>query len=156
MDQRDIAGLGTESIDIELGWKTRHRVKHLLATQNKLSIVQLNDLDSLPNSGFTLTVAPLKLHGGSGGTARVFAVVNKAVERRLTRKRSQQRLQQQQTSTSTSKPTTEDSLWKDFESDSPPVPPIRINFNERSARSAGGNNHTKANLFSLTAFQRPC
>ncbi len=69
-----MAGLGTECIDVELGWKTKHEVKHLLAARNRVSIVQLANLEKLPPTGVELTVAPLKLTGGSGGPARVFAV----------------------------------------------------------------------------------
>ena len=72
--ERDIAGLGTECIDVELGWKTRNAVKLQLAAANRVSLVQLANLAQLPPAGIEITVAPLKLAGGSGGPARVFAV----------------------------------------------------------------------------------
>ena len=72
--ERDIAGLGTECIDVELGWKTRNAVKLQLAAANRVSLVQLANLAQLPPAGIEVTVAPLKLGGGSGGPARVFAV----------------------------------------------------------------------------------
>ena len=72
--ERDIAGLGTECIDVELGWKTRNAVKLQLAAANRVSLVQLANLAQLPPAGIEITVAPLKLGGGSGGPARVFAV----------------------------------------------------------------------------------
>ena len=41
LGQRDIAGLGTECIDVELGWKTKNEVKLQLAAANKISLVQV-------------------------------------------------------------------------------------------------------------------
>ena len=74
LGERDIAGLGTECIDVELGWKTKNEVKLQLAAANRVSLVQLANLAQLPPTGIEITVAPLKLSGGSGGPTRVFAV----------------------------------------------------------------------------------
>jgi hypothetical protein len=74
LTERDVTGLGTECIDVELGWQSKHQVKHLLAARNRVSLVQLANLSKLPPTGVELTVAPLKLVGGAGGPARVFAV----------------------------------------------------------------------------------
>jgi kynurenine formamidase len=41
LDERGIFGLGTECSDIELPWKTKQAVKHLLALSNKYSVVQV-------------------------------------------------------------------------------------------------------------------
>lgn len=73
LDARGIAGLGTECADIELPWKTKQAVKQLLAAANKYSVVQLAHVDLLPERGFDVTIAPLKMKGGSGGPTRVFA-----------------------------------------------------------------------------------
>ena len=81
MTSRGIAGLATECIDVELGWKTKNAVKKLLAAQNSPYIVQLANVRNLPHRHLTLTVAPLKLKGGAGGPARVFAVVGAQGER---------------------------------------------------------------------------
>ena len=43
LGQRDVAGLGTECIDVELGWKTKNEVKLQLAAANKVSLVQVMD-----------------------------------------------------------------------------------------------------------------
>lgn len=74
LSTRGIMGLGTECIDVELGWKTKNQVKKLLAAQNLLSIVQLANLKDLPARHLELTISPLKLQNGAGGPARVFAV----------------------------------------------------------------------------------
>ena len=52
-------------------------MKHLLGAQNKISVVQLTNLEALPPTGVHVTVAPLKLSGGAGGPARVFAVASR-------------------------------------------------------------------------------
>jgi kynurenine formamidase len=39
-------------------------------------LFQLAHVDRLPVSGFDVTIAPLKLKGGSGGPTRVFAVIH--------------------------------------------------------------------------------
>ena len=36
LSERGVSGLGTECIDVELGWKTRNQVKQTLAAQNKV------------------------------------------------------------------------------------------------------------------------
>ena len=46
------------------------QVKSLLGAQNKISVVQLTNLDALPHRGAHVTIAPLKLAGGAGGPAR--------------------------------------------------------------------------------------
>lgn len=75
LTSRGIAGLATECIDVELGWKTKNAVKKLLAAQNSPYVVQLANVRNLPHRHLTLTIAPLKLKGGAGGPARVFATV---------------------------------------------------------------------------------
>jgi len=77
MSARMVSGIGTECVDVELPAHTGNAVKQLLAARNKFSLVQMANLHQIPvNSGFHLTIAPLKLRGGSGGPARVFATVS--------------------------------------------------------------------------------
>ena len=47
-----------------------------LAKSGHFSVVQLANLDKLPRKGSRITIAPLKLKGGSGGPTRVFAHVD--------------------------------------------------------------------------------
>ena len=78
LSERRIHGIGTECIDIELPWRTGNAIKQLLAARNRYSLVQLTNLQHLPAKGIVTTVAPMKLQGGAGGPARVFAQVKKA------------------------------------------------------------------------------
>jgi len=77
-NSRSISGVGTECVDVELPSTTGNSVKQFLASRNRFSIVQMTNLDELPPNNFHVTVAPLKLRGGSGGPARVFATVAKS------------------------------------------------------------------------------
>ena len=71
LDNRSIAGIGTECPDVEL--TQNGKVKLLLAQRNRFSVVQLTNLHNLPPRDFNVNIAPLKLRNGSGGPARVFA-----------------------------------------------------------------------------------
>ena len=52
-------------------------MKQLIAARNRYSVVQLANLENLPPKGIRTTIAPMKLLGGAGGPARVFAQVLK-------------------------------------------------------------------------------
>ena len=71
LDNRSIAGIGTECPDVEL--TQNGKVKLLLAQRNRFSVVQLTNLNNLPPRDFNVNIAPLKLRNGSGGPTRVFA-----------------------------------------------------------------------------------
>jgi len=88
IEQRSIVGIGTECPDIELTQKGE--VKLLLSTRGHFSIMQLTNVDQLPMRGFSVTMAPLKLQGGSGGPTRVFAFIDPH------KKRHRDRLHQKQ------------------------------------------------------------
>ena len=75
--ERNIRGIGTECVDIELPGNTGNAVKQLIAARNRYSVVQLTNLENLPSKGILTTIAPMKLRGGAGGPARVFANVHK-------------------------------------------------------------------------------
>eukprot|EP00095_Tigriopus_kingsejongensis_P003730 maker-scaffold357_size197762-snap-gene-0.44 protein:Tk03730 transcript:maker-scaffold357_size197762-snap-gene-0.44-mRNA-1 annotation:"hypothetical protein BN940_13346" len=82
LSSRGILGLGTECIDIELGWKTKNQVKTLLAAQNLLSLVQLANVHALPHKHLEITIAPLKLEKGAGGPARIYATTSSRKHRK--------------------------------------------------------------------------
>jgi len=78
-EERAITGLGVETVGIDAGsaggmdpaFPAHH---HLLGT-GKLGLTQLQRLDRLPTTGAVLFVQPLRLVGGTGSPARVFALV---------------------------------------------------------------------------------
>ena len=79
LSERSIRGIGTECIDVELPEKSGNAVKQLIAARNRYSVVQLTNLENLPSKGILTTIAPMKLRGGAGGPARVFARVVKKI-----------------------------------------------------------------------------
>lgn len=144
--ERDVTGLGTECIDVELGWKTKNEVKQTLATQSKVSLVQLANLDILPAKGFSLTIAPLKLKDGSGGPTRVFAVSNQRHHRNKNHHNNQrpgygfnyQPSKREEDPFSTKVPRSpEDDRPSNFQEDPSPAPPFRATFPSEPLRSSG-------------------
>ncbi len=72
---RQVAGLGIDTLSIDPGASkdfAGHKVSHAAGLYH---LENLADLSALPESGATLVVAPIKLEGGSGGPARVFAIL---------------------------------------------------------------------------------
>jgi kynurenine formamidase len=49
-------------------------VHHILVKAGRFGLENLARLETLPPRGFLLIVAPIKIEGGSGGPARVFAI----------------------------------------------------------------------------------
>jgi kynurenine formamidase len=50
-------------------------VHHVLAKAGRYGLENLAKLKTLPPQGFYLVVAPIKIESGSGGPARVFAIL---------------------------------------------------------------------------------
>jgi len=73
--QRDVSGIGVETMSVE-GGRSRDYPVHRLALQAGLyHIENLADLSAVPETGASLIVAPMKLRGGSGAPCRVFAIL---------------------------------------------------------------------------------
>ncbi|MDP2208629.1 MAG: cyclase family protein [Bacteroidota bacterium] len=77
IDERNINGIGVETLSIDCGFSTDFPVHKILFEANKYALENLADIGKLPPLGATLIVAPLKLEGGSGSPVRVFAMCNK-------------------------------------------------------------------------------
>jgi kynurenine formamidase len=73
-----IAGIGTETVGIDAGQAFRFDppfpIHHFMFGAGKYTLSQLANLDRLPAVGSLLIVAPLRLVGGTGSPARVFAL----------------------------------------------------------------------------------
>ncbi len=79
IDHRAIHGLGLDTMSVDYGLSRDFVVHHLLGRAGRYGLENLAHLDSLPPRGFMVFVAPMKIEGGSGGPARVFAVLAKDV-----------------------------------------------------------------------------
>jgi kynurenine formamidase len=75
IEQRHIRGVGLDTMSVDYGLSRDFVVHHLLGRANCLGLENLSQLDKLPPRDFFLFVAPMKIETGSGGPARVFAVL---------------------------------------------------------------------------------
>lgn len=70
---RDIAGIGIDTLSIDRGKSTAFSAHKIMLKQNKYQIENLNNLDSLPPTGAVAVVGVLPVRGGSQAQARIFA-----------------------------------------------------------------------------------
>jgi kynurenine formamidase len=73
--QRKVSGLGCDTLSIDYGASEDFAVHHVSLGAGLYHLENLADLSELPEAGAFLIVAPIKLEGGSGGAARVFALL---------------------------------------------------------------------------------
>ena len=73
--ERKVSGLGCDTLSVDYGASDDYAVHHLALGAGLYQLENLADLSELPESGAFLVVAPIKLEGGSGGPARVFALL---------------------------------------------------------------------------------
>jgi len=72
---RKVVGIGIDTPSVDYGPSAKFETHNLTMPLNVFHIENAANLTSLPASGFTIVVAPIKLAGGSGGPARVFALL---------------------------------------------------------------------------------
>jgi kynurenine formamidase len=75
MIERKVSGLGCDTLSIDYGASPDFAVHHVTLGAGLYHLENLSDLSGLPETGAFLVVAPIKLEGGSGGPARVFALL---------------------------------------------------------------------------------
>ncbi len=75
IEHRDIAGLGTDALSVDPGNSTAYPVHRCCAAHGVYHLECVARLSEAPPSGATVVVAPMKLAGGSGAPARVFALL---------------------------------------------------------------------------------
>ena len=72
---RKVSGLGCDTLSIDYGASEDFAVHHVSLGAGLYHLENLADMSELPEAGASLIVAPIKLEGGSGGAARVFAII---------------------------------------------------------------------------------
>jgi kynurenine formamidase len=72
---RSVVGLGIDTMSVDIGATTTYPVHLFTSKQSVYHLENVANLGLVPPSGTTVIVAPVKLEGGSGGPARVFALV---------------------------------------------------------------------------------
>jgi len=74
-DNRQAKALGIDTMSVDYGLSGDFPVHHVFNSRGRWLLENLANLDRLPPTGATLIVAPIKIEGGSGGQARVWALV---------------------------------------------------------------------------------
>jgi len=75
VEQRKVALLGVDTASIDYGRSKDFRVHRIAAAANVGGVENLTSLDELPETGFSVIALPTSIRGGSGGPARVIALV---------------------------------------------------------------------------------
>ena len=75
VEDRGVAGLGTDAAGVEPGQDGSYSANRLVLAKRGLILECLANLDQLPSTGATLVIGPLRLEGGSGAPASVLALV---------------------------------------------------------------------------------
>ena len=74
VQQRNVRGLGIDTLSIDPGTSKTFDVHHVLNAAGRYALENVAKLDELPAKGFYLVVAPIKVENGTGGPARIFAI----------------------------------------------------------------------------------
>ena len=69
------SGIGIDTPSVDYGPSAKFETHNLTMPLNLYHIENAANLTTLPATGFTIVVAPIKLAGGSGGPTRVFALL---------------------------------------------------------------------------------
>lgn len=72
--ERRASAVGIDTLSVDPGLSQEFRAHEILSRAGVLAIENLTGLEQLPEAGFTVVVAPLKIRGGSGSPARVLAI----------------------------------------------------------------------------------
>ena len=75
IEQRHVRGIGVETLSIHYGISRDSAVHHLVNSASRFCLENVARLNELPPRGFHLIVAPIKIETGTGGPARIFAVL---------------------------------------------------------------------------------
>lgn len=76
--ERRVAGVGIDTASIDPGISDAFQAHRVLAAAGAYNLENLRGLEGLPATGFLLVALPMKIADGTGGPARVVAVVNAA------------------------------------------------------------------------------
>jgi kynurenine formamidase len=76
--ERDIRGIGIDTLSIDHGPSKDFIVHHIINGAGRYGLENVANLDKLPPRNFFLIVAPIKIANGTGGPTRLFAVLPKS------------------------------------------------------------------------------
>lgn len=72
---RQVVGLGIDTMSVDIGATESYPVHVFTSRENVYHVENVANLALVPATGATVVVAPIKLENGSGGPARVLALV---------------------------------------------------------------------------------
>ncbi len=75
VEMRNIDGIGIDTLSADCGISSNFEVHHIINGAGKYILENVANLDKLPPSGAMLIIAPIKIEGGSGGQARIWAIL---------------------------------------------------------------------------------
>lgn len=75
VEERKVRGIGVDNLSIDRGLSRDFEVHHIVNKAGRFGLENVAKLDELPPRGFWLIVSPIKIEDGSGGPARIWAVV---------------------------------------------------------------------------------
>ena len=75
VDERGVGVLGVDTASIDYGASSDFPVHRIAAAKNVAGLENLTGLDALPPTGALVIALPMKIEGGSGGPARVVALL---------------------------------------------------------------------------------
>jgi kynurenine formamidase len=75
VEGRSVLGLGIDTLSIDCGPSKDFAVHQYTLAHSLYHLENVTNLDRVPAKGAIVVVAPMKLEGGSGGPARIFALL---------------------------------------------------------------------------------
>jgi kynurenine formamidase len=72
---REVVGLGIDTMSVDIGATATYPVHLFTSKENVYHVENVANLSQVPPTGAIVVVAPIKLENGSGGPARVLALV---------------------------------------------------------------------------------
>jgi kynurenine formamidase len=75
VDDRNIAGIGIDTLSVDYGMSKDFAVHHLVHGKGKYHLENVANLGNVPATGAWLVIAPIKIENGTGGPARIFALI---------------------------------------------------------------------------------
>ncbi len=75
LKERDVNAIGIDTASVDPGRSTTFEAHKIVLSGGRFLVENLDNLDVLPERGFTVIVGPMKIRRGSGAPARVLAIV---------------------------------------------------------------------------------
>jgi kynurenine formamidase len=77
VEERNVAGIGIDTLSVDYGMSTDFMVHHISHGRGKFNLENVANLGSMPPTNAFVIIAPIKVENGTGGPARIFALVKK-------------------------------------------------------------------------------